>query len=243
MEDLNEFSYSIDAFDDGTSVYADALEEYLNQLEIEGQSVTHSIHALENTYNFLVDQCCDGLSNVKAQMNGLVGSMLGAGVPEEMCLRLIEDFFNVDFDYFDTLSETIVNNDLRLLYGYIEAQENTLQHINGETVEVDLHQYGAKEFEYHGLGAIDQQEQELSLRKQACGKTISFLRNRRVQLATMMNLYEQYCQTMLDSGVPKEYYDEYMDSCFGNIMDSLNTIMQHIRNDCEYISDVYRSIQ
>lgn len=231
--------YDVDMDDD----LDNELEDYLHRLEEEGQSVTLSIHALENTYNFLVDKCCDGLSNVRAQMTGLVNSMRGAGVPLELCQRLTDEFFKEDFDNFESLYGRIVEYDLKFLVYAIECQENTLRHINGETVDVDLHQPGQKEFFYQGLGNIEQNEQVLTLQKQACAKTISYLRKRRERLAKMMNIYEGYCQAMLDGGVPREYFDKYMGSYYGGILESLESIMNHLRVDCEYLAEVYGSIQ
>ena len=219
------------------------LEDYLDMLEREGQSVILSIHALENTYNFLVDKCCDGLAKVQAQMTGFVESMRGAGVPTELCQRLSDEYFKTDFENFENIYSRIVENDLKFLENAIEAQENTLRCINGETVDVDLHQPGVKQFSYQGLGSVEQNEQVLSLQKRACGKTISYLRNRREQLAKLMNIYEEYCNAMRAGGVPVEYHEEYVHNYAGVISEGLEDIMSHLRVDSEYLTEVYNSMQ
>lgn len=207
-----------------------------------GQSVMLSIISLVNLHNFLVTQCCDALQNAKGQIKNMVDNMESTGVAVELCRELREKYFPKDFSNFDALHELIIDNDLNTISEFLENQLHTYYVISGETCDFNLKQpIDIIEVDLDKSGVIDVQYQELGVRALACSRLITSLEAWIEYLNKNMEQYDECCDQLLSSGMPREYYDAYIERCASVNLTMLNDMINHIKADLDYLHTVYHA--
>ena len=223
---------------------SDSFAQSLTSSSEEGnQNVMLSVIALVNLYNFLVSQCCNALQKIKGQMKSIVDTMESTGVAVELCQALREEYFPKDFNYFDAIHDAIVSNDLRMIADFIDKRLHTYYVITGESQDVELKQpIDIIDVDIDKPNGIDIQYQELRVRAIACGRLIASLEAWTERLISDMEMYDEYCDQLLSAGMPREYYDEYIERCAIGNATMMQSIIDHFKLDIDYLNNVYQNL-
>ncbi len=210
------------------------------------QQIELEIQAVEALYNFLVDQICNQINGVNARFCGYINIMAETGIPTEECTRFTNEYYAVDDANLNKIYNRIVDFDLPQIRCYLEDLVAQFEYATNSS-------YGGLNLHYpepiasqtpSGTSVRSGNYQDYGKQIDAICDFIYFLVQERNNLLTTIQMYQGYCNNMLESGVPIQLVEHYVGNyATPNVAFFTNQIIAHIQeNDYKQLTGMYGEV-
>lgn len=210
------------------------------------QDFIRELQALKDLNEFLVKFVNYNIMEGLNKYHGAIQMLIDSGVPRQQCEHYIDNNFQVDKASYQQLLTHIVDADLPRIRLYIEEINKHMQAATDMSA-------GDPYLSYPDISPrpkrprtiVSRQGGVADLEVQAdaiCDFGI-FLKETIETLHTSLRDYEQYCNSLLDAGVPQQIYQDYMQHCAAADADMIHKIIACIeRENIPYLKKVLDQI-
>jgi hypothetical protein len=198
------------------------------------QQIEREIQSVEALYNFLVDQICNQIDEVNARFRGYIGMMAETGVPEEECTRFTNEFYAVDESNLKAIYNRIVEADLPQIKNYLENLARQYQAAtNNSYGSLSLHYPNPVSTQTPSAAVVrSNNNSDYEVQIDALCDFMGFLVDERNKLRETIQTYQNYCNNMLENGVPRQLVDHYVTNFASpNVGHINNKIISHIQQE------------
>lgn len=209
-----------------------------NQVNSDGtmskaQEILREYQSLVDLYKWLVMFVDRGIMDTLNHYHGTIQALIDTGVPREACEKYINDYWSQDRQHYKQLLDHIVEGDLPRIRIYMESVERQFQVASGGMSIGNVH------LPYPDLNPRPQVGRHVHTRSGDTADFVvqadalcdlgDFLSEVRGKLQRALQDYESYCNEMLEAGVPRQIYEDYM--------------RQYVPEDVRLINKVRESIE
>jgi hypothetical protein len=212
----------------------------------QAQRFLKELEALKNLNDGIVVCFCDRIRQVNGFFKGYMSVMIDTGVPAEECKAFEEKCYVEDERNFSTLYDRIVSYDLPRIRMYIAQIQKQFQTATGTDIgQINLRTPSGSVSSTLPQNAVLNSNgiQNYSLQINAICNLMDFLVDQRDELRQELHVYEQRCMDMINNGVPKEIYDDYIPNYAQSNVNIINKMSAHIQDvDYPQLRRVYDEI-
>lgn len=220
-----------------SAIFANQQNNYQqnNNMVHTSQDFTRELQALKDLNEFLVkfvnrNIMEEGLN----EYHGAIQVLIDSGVPRQQCEFYINNYFQADKTSFQNLLTHIVDVDLPRIRLYMEEIDKHMQAATGMSAgDPHLSQPDIAPRPKRPRKIVSRQGGIADLEVQAdaiCDFGV-FLKEMIEALHYSLREYEQYCNGLLEVGVPQQMYSDYLQHCATDDADMIHEIIACIEGD------------
>lgn len=176
------------------------------------QQIEREIESVVRLYNFLVDKICNQIDKVNARFRGYISMMADTGIPEEECTRFTNEFYAVDEQRLNAVYKQIVEYDLPQIQRYLEdLAAQYAAATNSSFGSLSLHYPDPVSTQTpSGATTRNNDTNDYDIQIDALCDFMGFLVEERNNLNMTIQTYRNYCNNMLENGVPRQVVEHYV---------------------------------
>lgn len=218
-------------------------ESYHRKSESEfhdSDSMIQIVTLLGDLYNILATKVLNIMFRTSSQIDLFLSGQ--SSIPIELLDKLKYDFFYEDKKRINELRDTIVERDLRVISEDIESiAENYLQK-TGIDPHIELPHLPA--FEYEEMVQLTNTiEQSIQKQRESCQEMIEQLIYLRETIVGNKETYEQISEQLSNVCTYGNYECQYCPICLSDTANLMDSVIEHLSTDLEYLDDVVNSLK
>lgn len=198
------------------------------------QQIEREIQSVGALYNFLVDDICNQIDGINSRFRSYIGIMGETGIPEEECTRFSNEFYAVDESNLKAIYNRIVDADLPQIQRYLEDLVRQFETAtNSSYGNLSLHTPNPVSIQ-NPTEAIERNSNvhDYEVQINAICDFMGFLVEERNNLLKTIQTYQNYCNYMLENGVPIQLVNHYVANYATLNVNHINIkIVAHIQED------------
>ncbi|WP_025843480.1 hypothetical protein [Porphyromonas gingivicanis] len=230
-----------------------ALERNQDHKNKQEYSMTYTSHdfvrelqALKDLHQFLVQFTDWQIMNRLNEYYGAIQMLIDSGVPRQQCETYITTHFEADKALYAELLCHITDADLPRIQFYMEEINRHMQAATSMSAgSFHLSHPDTSARPARPRNIIERQGgiADLVIQADAICDFSDFLKGTVESLCNSLQEYERYCNSLLDAGVPKQMYEDYLQQYASVDAQLIHKIMGRIEHeDIPYLKKVFVQI-